>query len=142
MPFQPLHELLPQLAEAETRAITLPSADNEFKLPAGTYLFVETFCNEKGCDCRKVMFSVFHNMEKMSLAVISYGWESEAFYKKWMRVNDKELARQMMKPSLNELSPQSIYAGKILNMFNCVLLPGTKYLARVKTHYGLFRSKL
>lgn len=142
MPFESLHNKLPKLAEAETRAITLLSADNEFSLPAGTYLFVEMFCNEKGCDCRRVMFSVFHDEQKEPLAYIGYGWESESFYKKWMRSNDKAMARQLMKPSLNELSVQSVYARKILGMFNKVLLPATSYLARVKTHYRLFRKDL
>jgi hypothetical protein len=59
-----------------------------------------------------------------------------------MRFNDKDMARQLMKSSLNEMSPQSPYARRILNMFNSVLLPNTKYLARVKAHYSLFRSKL
>lgn len=142
MPFESLHNQLPQLAEAETRAITLLTADNEFGLPPGTYLFVEMFCNEKGCDCRRVMFSVYYNNQKEPLAYIGYGWESESFYKKWMRSDDKAMARQLMKPSLNEMSKQSVYARKILGMFNSVLLPGTSYLARVKAHYSLFRKEL
>lgn len=142
MSFQSLHDILPTIAEAETRAITLLLNDNEFNLPAGSYLFVEMFCNEKNCDCRRVIFSVFNDNQKIALANIGYGWESEAFYKKWNRSNDKPMARKMMKPSLNELSPQSDYARKILGMFNKVLLPSTSYLARVKAHYILFRKEI
>lgn len=79
--FESLHHKFPQLAAAETRAITLPSTDNEFDLPAGHYLFMEMFYTEKGCDCRKVMFSVYSNDQKEPLAIIGYGWESESFYK-------------------------------------------------------------
>ena len=142
MSFQSLHNILPLLAEAETKSITLLSNENEFELPAGNYLFVEMFCNEKNCDCRRVIFSVFNDNHKIALANIGYGWESETFYKKWNRSNDKTMARQMMKPSLSEMTPQSEYARKILIMFNKVLLPSTSYLARVKAHYLLFRKEI
>ena len=142
MPFESLHYKYPQLAAAETRAIILPSPDNEFGLPPGSYLFMEMFCNEKDCDCRRVMFSVFADNQKEQLACLGYGWESESFYKKWMRTTDKAMARKLMKSSLVEMAPQSIYAGKILRMFNRCLLPQTSYLARVKEHYQFFRKNL
>ncbi|MDQ6843231.1 MAG: hypothetical protein M3Z92_02605 [Bacteroidota bacterium] len=142
MPFIPLYQVLPAIAEIETRNIILTSADNEFQLPAGTYSFIELFCNEQGCDCRRALLLVVHNKEKEPLACIGYGWESEAFYKKWLRSNDKVEARKLMKPSLNELSFQSVYAKEILKMFNKILLPSSSYLARVKTHYKLFRKEL
>lgn len=142
MSFQSLHNILPLLAEAETRSIILVSNENEFDLPAGNYSFIEMFCNEKNCDCRRVIFSVFNDNQKIALANIGYGWESESFYKKWNRNNDKTMARQMMKPSLNEMTQQSEYARKILIMFNKVLLPSTSYLARVKAHYLLFRKEI
>ncbi len=142
MPFESLHCKYPQLAAAETRAITLPSPDNEFGLPQGSYLFMEMCCNEKGCDCRRVMFSVYHNNQKAPLAFIGYGWESESFYKKWMRHGDKAMARKSMKSSLVEMAQQSIYAGRILVMFDRVLLPQTSYLARVKEHYKIVRKNL
>ena len=142
MSFQSLHNILPLLAEAETRSIILLSNENEFDLPAGNYSFIEMFCNEKNCDCRRVIFSVFNDNQKIALANIGYGWESESFYKKWNRSNDKTMARQMMKPSLSEMTPQSEYARKILIMFNKVLLPSTSYLARVKAHYLLFRKEI
>lgn len=142
MSFQSLHNILPLLAEAETKSITLLSNENEFELPAGNYLFVEMFCNEKNCDCRRVIFSVFNDNHKIALANIGYGWESETFYKKWNRSNDKTIARKMMKFLLNQISPQSEYAKMILIMFNKVLFPSTPYLARVKAHYLLFRKEI
>ncbi len=142
MSFQSLHNILPLVAEAETRSITLISNENEFYLPAGNYLFVEMFCNEKNCDCRRVIFSVFNDNQKIALANIGYGWESVSFYKKWNRSNDKKMARKMIGPLLNPMSPQSEYARKILVMFTKVLLPSTSYLARVKVHYLLFRKEI
>ena len=90
----------------------------------------------------RVIFSVFNDKQKIAWANIGYGWESEAFYKKWNRSNDKSMARKMMGPLLNPMSPQSEYARKILVMFNKVLLPSTSYLARVKVHYLLFRKEI
>lgn len=142
MPFEALYYKYPQLAAAETRAITLPSPDNEFGLPQGSYLFMEMFCNEKGCDCRRVMFSVYYNNQKEPWAFIGYGWESESFYRKWMRNKDNATARKLMKSSLVEMAPQSIYARKILVLFDRVLLPQTSYLARVKEHYKIVRKNL
>ena len=47
MPFAPLYELLPGVARAETRSITVVSGDG---LPRGSYAFVEMFCNDEACD--------------------------------------------------------------------------------------------
>lgn len=79
MSFKSLHYKYPQLAAPETRAIGLPSTDNEFGLPQGFYLFMEMFCHEKGFDCRRAMFSVYHKNQKDPLAFIGYGWELESF---------------------------------------------------------------
>lgn len=88
------------------------------------------------------MFSVYYNDQKEPLVFIGYGWESESFYKKWMRYGDKAMARKLMKSSLVEMAPQSIYARKILILFDRVLLPQTSYLARVKEHYKIVRKNL
>lgn len=47
-----------------------------------------------------------------------------------------------MKSSLVEMAQQSIYARRILAMFDRVLLPQTSYIARIKEHYKIFRKEL
>ena len=88
MPFQPFHELFPERAAEETRSITLEGVErSDSPLPEGQYGFLEMFCNERGCDCRRVMFYVVSDYDerKHVKAVIAWGWESRHFYKKWFR---------------------------------------------------------
>ena len=80
MPFEQLYERLPAVAEAETRSITLLEDSMEFGLPAADYGFLEMFCNEPGCDCRRVFFTVISSRSQDMEAVICFGWEK----KEWL----------------------------------------------------------
>ncbi|MCA9872843.1 MAG: hypothetical protein KC441_04295 [Anaerolineales bacterium] len=53
--YAPLHELLIELARRETRSATV---NNDPALPDGAYGLIEAYCNERGCDCRRVL-SIF-----------------------------------------------------------------------------------
>jgi hypothetical protein len=138
MPFEPLHSRLPAVAETETRSVI---AINETGLPPAEYGFVEMFCNEPGCDCRRVFFTVFSSFTQKPVAVIAYGWESTSFYRKWFKnpISNLDLA-ELQGPVLNACSPQSPYAPAILKLFTEVLLADTTYIKRVKSHYKLFRA--
>jgi hypothetical protein len=76
--YVPFHFRFPELAERETRNIKTFS-EIISGLPADDYGFVELFCDEPGCDCRRVFFSVFSERRKEMEAVIAYGWESRKF---------------------------------------------------------------
>ncbi len=138
MPFEPLHSRLPALAEAETRSVAVL---DKSLIPPADYGFVEMFCNEPGCDCRRVFFTVFSSATKQPEAVIAYGWESASFYRKWFKyaVSKDDIA-ELMGPVLNMGSPQGRYAPAILNLFTKVLLPDKEYIERIKRHYKLFRA--
>ncbi|MFZ4400792.1 MAG: hypothetical protein ACOYO1_12215 [Bacteroidales bacterium] len=138
MPFIPYIELCPEKGDVETRKIQLFQNTNKLGLPIGSYVFIELFCNE--CDCRRAMFNVFKDNE--SVAVISWGWESYSFYRKWLGADDKELIKEMQGTELNMMSPQSKLAPKVLAMFKMVLLSDKSYTERVKTHYHEFRIVL
>lgn len=57
MPYVAFHEYFPALARKETRSVTvLPYAAGN--VPAGHYGFIEMFCDEPGCDCRRVFLMV------------------------------------------------------------------------------------
>lgn len=138
MPFCMLWEKLPEVAEKETRTITvLKSHDG---LPAGTYLFLEMFCNEKGCDCRRVFFQVM--LDEKPVAVIAWGWESAAFYKKWMHGGTSKDIKMLQGPILNLGSPETALSTVVLDLFKQILLPDPVYTDRVKRHYKLFRDKV
>jgi len=141
MPFEQLHERLPEIADAETRSITLVQDCSRTGLPAGDYGFLEMFCNEPGCDCRRVFFSVISSRRMRIEAVIAFGWENKEFYRKWARyaLSDEEL-EELQGPVLNLGSPETRHSDAILQLFKDVLLKDENYIERVKRHYSLFRA--
>jgi hypothetical protein len=141
MPFELFHSRFAELAEAETRTITvLENSDISGDLPPAAYSFLEMFCNEPGCDCRRVFFTVTSSRTRDTVAVIGYGWESARFYRNWFKqANDEDIA-ELQGPALNTISPQSKHADAILRLFIDVLLPQNTYIERVKRHYKQFRA--
>lgn len=81
MPFQMFHDLFPDLAEREMRCV-IALEHTEGGLPPGEYYFHEMFCNEHGCDCRRVFFFVVSSVRKDVETVIAWGWEKPDFYAK------------------------------------------------------------
>jgi hypothetical protein len=143
MPYAFLYSRLPQIAEAETRTITILNHGGvleRFGVPPGTYAFREMFCDEPGCDCRRVMWWVAS--EKRDEAVIAWGWESRAFYGRWIGDGDPESIRQLQGPALNLGSDQTELADGLLRLTSEVLLKDREYIERVKRHYQQFRSAL
>ena len=140
MNFQSFHDKFPDIAEKESKFIIL-SENNKYGLPSGNYLFVEMFCNDKKCDCRRVFLMVFSSVFNKAEAVICWGWDTRDFYKKWLGFYDKEEINELIGPALNQTSYQSNLAPKILEMFKEILLQDTNYCERIKEHYKLFKKK-
>src|SRR5207245_11325059 len=87
MPYAMFHTYFPEIAERETLVVTVfPSSP--FDLPPGRYALLEMFCDEPGCDCRRVMFYVMLPHSKEAGAIIVYGWESRQFYARWLGDDD------------------------------------------------------
>ncbi len=141
MPYSLFHSRFPQVAERETRTVTLLKP-SKYNLPPADYAFLEMFCDEPGCDCRRVFFSVVSSSRKEVEAVIAWGWEEREFYVKWMGDNDLHAINDLMGPVLNLSSPQSNLAPALLNLFQKVLLHDTAYIERVKRHYEMFRRDI
>ncbi len=136
--YAPLYELLPELARRETRSVTI---ENNPSLPDGEYGLLEAYCNEPGCDCRRVMFNIFTPDSHKALAVVAYGWESKAFYANWFGRNDPDIIQQMQGPILNPDSPQSALAPALVQLVDYVL-QDEAYVVRLKRHYRLFKQKV
>lgn len=141
MPFAGFHQYFPEVAARETRSIHIPPS-KDLPLPGGEYAFVEMFCDERGCDCRRVFFYVISPDHKGPLAVVAYGWEPLAFYAKWIRYGDKAMSADLKGPSLSRLSPQSALAPAILDLTENVLLKDKLYIERLKRHYRMFRDRI
>jgi hypothetical protein len=129
----------PDIAERETRTLIVPR-NSSFELPAGEYTFLEMFCDEKGCECRRVFFYVISPLRRGAVAVIAYGWEDKQFYVEWMRDDDPEAIRNLKGPVLNIASPQSDLARRVQKLAEAVLLKDQAYIDRVKTHYRMFKD--
>jgi SEC-C motif len=141
MPFVPFHDLCPEIAMRETRVLTvLPGAD--VPLPPAQYSFVEMFCDESDCDCRRAFFTVYSSPGPKTEAVISWGWENAAFYKRWFGFGDTQLIETMRGPILEIGSPVSRNAKYLLQFFTTVLLADPMYAERVKKHYAMFRTAI
>jgi len=139
MPYEPFYERFHDLALKETRSIT--TRDDPI-LPDDDYGFIEAYCNDENCDCRRVFFNVMSRKRGKVIAVIAYGWESKAFYAKWYRQNDPEVIEELQGPILNPMSEQSELAPALLATVRDTLLMDPSYIERLKKHYQMFKEKV
>lgn len=136
MSYQPFYELFPEIAEKETRTLT---AINHPRLPADDYALIESYCNEPDCDCRRVFFNVASRRRHKIEAVITFGWESEKFYREWLGFDDPHALKQLKGPALNDSSPQFELAPALLQEITFVL-KDKNYVDRLKRHYHMFKE--
>ena len=136
MPMTLFMSRFPELGARETRSATVAGMEG---LPDGKYDFVEFYCDEPGCDCRRVIIGVLRPETGWSKtwATISYGWESPAFYRKWGGAFRDPA--DLKGPFLDPLNAQTEYSHAVLELFRFVLqAPG--YVERLKNHYWMFRA--
>ena len=141
MPYILFHNLFPETAERETRTITVLPNSN-LGLPSAHYGFLEMFCDESGCDCRRVFFYVVSSACKDVQAVVAYGWEPYDFYARWMHDDDPEIVVELKGPALDLSTPQSDLAPAILDLIRNLILKDEVYVERVKMHYKMFREEI
>jgi hypothetical protein len=53
----PFYSRLPELAAHETRGVVI--LPGQLGVPVGHYAFVEFYCEEEDCDCRRVLLQVW-----------------------------------------------------------------------------------
>jgi len=141
MPYVSFHEHFPEIAKREIRTITILEQSSSGLQP-GQYSLVEMYCDERGCDCRRVFFYVISSIKKDVEAVIAYGWESPEFYARWMKDDSPKVIAELQGPILNMGSPQSSLAPAILEIVKDIILQDSAYIERIKTHYKMFRDKI
>ncbi len=140
----PFHSVLPELAVREVRCLHLGDTPHSHSLPGlppDKYAYVEFYCAEPDCDCRRVALQVVgRSQPAKALATISYGWENEAFYRKQMP-SAPEDARGVIRGELEPMLEQSEFAEKFLELFQNVVLD-EPYRLRLRRHYRLFKEEL
>jgi hypothetical protein len=125
------------LALKEMRSATVRQMPD---IPDGEYGFLELYCDEPDCDCRRVVIDVVSPATGSKIwATISYGWESVEYYER--RIGDKETARECQGARLDPLNPQTKHSPALLQLFKWVL-QDEAYVERLKRHYRLFKSDL
>jgi hypothetical protein len=134
----PFIQRFPEVGARETRFVTVPQ---ERDLPEGGYGFLELYCDEPGCDCRRVTILVLRPETGWSKvwATIGYGWESLDFYREWGGALSDPM--EMKGPCLDSLNLQTRYAPALLDLFR-LILQSTDYVERLKRHYQMFRDSI
>lgn len=142
MIFKRFFEFFPGIAEKEKRRITLR---NDPIIPDGEYAFLDCFCEDKDCDCRRAYFEVLQidpDYEPIYAATISYGWEDLSFYLSWSPYTPIEMATKMKGPILQPSQRQSSHAETFLELFVSKFLIDSSYIDRIRRHYTLFKARL
>src|SRR6266404_4782011 len=75
--------------EVALRDMVMLWIDRPKGLPIKHYALLEYYCDEPGCDCRRVVLdAVSSDLHQRVFASIHFGWESLAFYRKWAGTRD------------------------------------------------------
>ncbi|MBI5605998.1 MAG: hypothetical protein HY879_21900 [Deltaproteobacteria bacterium] len=134
MKFTPAGEIIGKAHRVRTVMIV-----DSPQLPDGEYRFIDMYCTDPSCDCRKTMIQVFHNGAFVS--TINYGWEPPSFYEKWMGGKwDDEIMLQMHGASIDITSPNRVSPKGILGLFSALL--DEKWIGIIKKHYRAVKAKL
>lgn len=123
-----------ELIGSAHRVRTVELADSR-GLPDGEYRFVDMYCIDPGCDCRKTIIRVFHNGKHVS--TLNYGWESPAFYRRWMGGDDDT---GMAGGSVAFDSPDSVPRRAMLSLFTALL--DERWTSGFKKHYAAVKKVL
>ena len=106
-------------------------------LPSGEYSFIDSYCTDNTCDCRKTIILIFH--EKKHVSTVSYGWEKPKFYLRWLKnTKDRKLAEEMSGLSIDFASPDLVSPKGILLLVDHLL--DEKWISMLKENYRLIRK--
>lgn len=116
--------LFPKIADDECRSILVRGHP---RVPDDDYAFLESYCVDAQCDCRRVMLNVFSRRADRIVATISYGFDRE---------------EEDAGPYLDPLNPQGKDAKRLLRLAQETVLPDAEYIARLERHYHLVKAAL
>ncbi|MFA7059271.1 MAG: hypothetical protein WC156_00450 [Pedobacter sp.] len=123
MSLQPYSAIFPETDEP-VMAVQLDHKSG--KIPKGNYGFIELYCTDKGCDCRRTTLFVL-NEKMQEKAAISMGFD-----------RDDELAG----PFLDDFHKQSPYAGQLLDIFVELINEYPEFVEAMHRHYREVRTKV
>lgn len=134
MDFSPAGEFIGEAHQVRTVGLR-----HSRELPGGDYRFLDTYCTDPSCDCRKTIILVYRN--DIHVSTIHYGWESDAFYRKWMgSAFDDNNDLPMSGASIDISSPNHVPPKAMLAFFQALL--DDNWIAKFKTHYAGVKKKI
>ena len=125
----PFHELFPEIGLSETRSARV--LQNDEKLPADSYGFVELLCVDPKCDCRRVMINVLSEDSPAHLATINHAFEPPG--------PDAPVPEQTF---LDPLNRQSRHSQALMDLFKKLLSLDAAYGQRIERHYRMVKDAL
>ncbi len=132
----PFSKRFPELGPKETRTMRFLKDD---VVPRGAYAFLESYCEEEGCDCRRVMLTVVEESTPGKIwATISFGWDPPEWFAKETDLED--LGATASGAFLDPINPQSEFADEFLNLFEAMITSDSAYVERLKRHYAMFKA--
>jgi len=119
---QPFHQIVP---DAEP-VMTLVLRQKTGAIPEGTYGFIECYCTDPQCDCRRVRLVVV-NEKRIEKAVIDFGFDQTG---------------PAAGPCLDAANCQSPFARELLEFFVESLNSSPAWLKRLYRHYRTVRERV
>lgn len=120
---EPFYHIIPA---ADKPTMTLALTRKKGGIPRGRYSFIEYYCTEPGCDCRRVLLIVF-NENVVPKAVINFGFDQD---------------NPFSGPYLDTSNKQSPFAHHLLDHFVHALNSNPEWLERLYLQYRLVREKV
>jgi len=124
---RPFFEEFKDLGENQTRVVKVFEKGDFGGLPPDEYAFVELYCDEKNCDCRRVMIMVLGRSQNKILATISMGFDS---------------LEDDAGPFLDPLNQHSKHSRDLLDLFLDVINTDPPYLACLQRRYVMFKERI
>jgi hypothetical protein len=121
MSLQPYSIIFP---EKEEPVMALQLDRKSGKIPKGAYGFIEFYCTDPGCDCRRTSLFVL-NDKMQQKAVISMGFDPDD---------------DLVGPFLDDVHQQSPYAGQLLDIFVELINEHPEFLDAMHRHYREVRT--
>ena len=119
------HTLFPEEAKNECRSVT---PFNDPALPSRAFLFVEAYCVEPKCDCRRVMINVIDTERREQVATINHAFEMP-----------KPPFEDEGQTFLDPLNPQSPLSDAFLEMFEKMIANDDAHAVRLERHYKMWK---
>ena len=107
----------------------------------GTYELIDCYCPDPTCHCQKVCVAIVDGQQHQKrYAMISYGWQSSHFYRKWG--SDQQTIKMLTNGYLEPLEEQSKHADLFLRQFRLLAKSEPDFIKRFKKRYRLFKNEI